>query len=112
VARLRSRDRPDSSPAVTGKLVGCGSCFKLPMGRGGLDLHSHPQTVSYANHMTSGPQPRCTFRGCPVRYTAGDNRPCPDHSEDTVRDTIRARAAELGVMMETAPGEHASEASR
>lgn len=35
-------------------------------------------------------RPRCTVRGCPVRYRGGRNRPCPDHqSEDDAAAAVR-----------------------
>jgi hypothetical protein len=60
--------------------------------------------------MTSSP--RCTFRGCPVRFRAGDDRACRDHDGDQARDTISKRAAELGIVMQAAPGQATPEDSR
>ena len=34
--------------------------------------------------------PRCTFRGCPVRYAGGEDRPCPEHHPDADADKLAA----------------------
>lgn len=57
-------------------------------------------TVDEANRT-----PRCTMRGCPVVYRSGPPRPCPMHADDAA-DLLTGRAAAMGVIMATQPGEH------
>lgn len=51
--------------------------------------------------------PRCTERGCPVRYAAGTDRPCRGHRGDG--DTLAARMEEFAAMS-APPGEHDGQA--
>lgn len=46
---------------------------------------------------------RCTFRGCPVRYQDGDDRPCRGHSDQAAADTLGNRFA-LFADLASAPG--------
>jgi hypothetical protein len=39
--------------------------------------------------------PKCTHRGCPIRWHDGDDRPCADHTD---HDTLTARLAEMGAL--------------
>jgi hypothetical protein len=32
--------------------------------------------------MKKNVQPRCPIRGCPVRFSSGENRLCPGHEHD------------------------------
>jgi hypothetical protein len=49
--------------------------------------------------------PKCTTRGCPVRYRDGGDRPCTDHRHDT-GPTLEARMAAWSLLSGTAPGDH------
>jgi hypothetical protein len=53
--------------------------------------------------------PRCTFRGCPVRFRVGDDRPCLDHWADQ-SDTLTERMSRFTDVMTAAPGEHDGQA--
>ena len=46
---------------------------------------------------------RCSERSCPVRYRSGPDRPCPLHAGDG-GDTLAARMAAYGAVLQAAPG--------
>jgi hypothetical protein len=47
---------------------------------------------------------RCTFRGCPVRFRFGDDRPCRDHKADHQRDALAERMNRFAEVMAAPPG--------
>ena len=51
--------------------------------------------------------PRCTMRGCPVRYRSGDDRPCRGHRDDDGTVSLAERMTAIGVDVTAAPaGRH------
>lgn len=47
--------------------------------------------------------PRCTFKGCPVRYRSGPDHPCAEHSDQWA---VSRAAEELGIDMARLPGSY------
>ena len=56
--------------------------------------------------MTTEPA-RCLVRGCPLRFTTGDDRLCLDHRDET-GPTAAARAAAFDLLT-LLPGDYADE---
>jgi hypothetical protein len=47
--------------------------------------------------------PRCPFRGCPVRYRGGPDRPCPEHQHADPYAAFAAQSA--GINLAARPSE-------
>jgi hypothetical protein len=50
--------------------------------------------------------PRCPFRGCPIRYRGGPDRPCPAHQAGRRLDGIAERMAEYAIQLADSDGDH------
>jgi hypothetical protein len=49
--------------------------------------------------------PRCPFRGCPIRYRGGPDRPCPAHQAGDGIDGIAERMAQFAIQLEDGDGD-------
>jgi hypothetical protein len=58
--------------------------------------------VTMAAQLQRAQLPRCTMRGCPVRFADGPDRPCRDHSADD--RAITSAALSLGIHLDAIPG--------